>query len=105
MDRYPDNYPTIRDHVVKVTLPGEQSPREFIPRDQWEEVAAERGEFRRVLALISAWRLDSGVRDPALDRLLATVGEDYAQARAVASVIAGVREWGRAQSTDREGGR
>lgn len=101
MDRYPDSHPAVREHVVKVALPGGEL-REYMPRDELERVVAERNHYRRVLALISAWRLDSGVRDLDLDRLLARVGEGYDEARATAGVIASVREWARTQPTEQE---
>ena len=95
---YPDVHPLLRDHLVTLTLPGEDQPRQYMPRDEFEKVATHRDDLRRTLALISAWRLDSGTRDPALDRLLASVGESYTQARATASVIAGVRQWAAEQT-------
>lgn len=64
-----------------------------MPREQWEAVVEQRDEYRRVLALISAWRLSSGTRDPQLDALLRRVGEDYDSARAASNII----EWARSQ--------
>lgn len=91
--RYPDRRPDLREHLVQVVLPGDNAPHEYMPRDQWEKMAKERDEYRRALALISVWRLQAGLRDPDLDRILRGVGEDYPQARATASIIEGVRSW------------
>jgi Ni/Co efflux regulator RcnB len=98
--RYPDRHPDLRDHLVRVFMPGDDDPHEYMPRDQWEQVAKERDEYRRTLAFISVWRLQTGLRDPDLDQLLLRVGEDYDQARATASVIEGVRAWHAARTTD-----
>ncbi|WP_299091893.1 hypothetical protein [uncultured Microbacterium sp.] len=83
---YPDNHPTIRDNVITIAAPAGST--QYMPRSEWEKAAAERDEFRRVLALISAWRLDTGTRDPQLDTLLERVGESYDSARAMQSLIA-----------------
>jgi hypothetical protein len=82
---YPDTHPDLRD-LVTVTHAGQT--RQYVPRESWEAIAAERDEYHRVLAMISAWRLSpAGVRDPHLDQLLARVGETYKQAHATAEVI------------------
>lgn len=86
---YPDNHPAVRDHVVTVT--GPTGSAQYMPRDQWEKVVAERDEYRRILALISAWRLTSGTRDGDLDALLRRVGEDYDSARAMGDLVTQLR--------------
>lgn len=86
---YPDSHPVIRDNAVTLVTPSGTS--EYMPRSEWEKAAAERDEYRRVLALISAWRLDSGTRDSHLDALLSRVGESYDSARAMQSLVAWAR--------------
>lgn len=88
-NRYPDSHPDIRKDLVTVTTPA--GTTEYMPREAWETVVAQRDEYRRTLALISAWRLDSGVRDRTLDVLLEQAGEDYDSARAMRDLIAEVR--------------
>ena len=90
--RYPDDHPILRDHRLSIVQNGQTT--EYVTRDLWEATAAERDEFRRVLAFISAWRLTSYTRDAELDRLLARVGEDYGSARAMQGVI----EWARSEA-------
>lgn len=86
---YPDSHPVIRDNAVTITTPAGST--EYMPRGEWETAVAERDEYRRVLALISAWRLDSGTRDGQLDALLSRVGESYDSARAMQSLVAWAR--------------
>lgn len=88
---YPDSHPVLRENLMKQNLPG-GGIREFVPRDLWEKTAAERDKYRRVLALIGAWRLDSGTRNPQLDKLLSSVGEDYENSQALKYIIDQVRE-------------
>ncbi len=87
---YPDNHPAIRDHLITLTTP--DGTAQYMPREQWEAVVAERDEYRRVLALISAWRLDSGTRDAQLDALLRRIGEDYDSARTIRGLVAWARD-------------
>lgn len=82
---YPDRHPEIRDHLLRIEVAGET--REYIARPVWETAAAQRDDYRRVLALISAWRLQSDTRDASLDRLLESVDETYRSARATAGLI------------------
>lgn len=84
---YPDTHPVLQGHTLTIEQDGVST--KWVTRELWERTVAERDEFRRVLAFISAWRLSSGTRDCALDRLLSRVGEDYDTARA----IRGVMEW------------
>lgn len=91
-ERYPDDHPILRDHLVSIVQNGKAT--EYVSRELWEETAAERDELRRVLAFISAWRLTSRTCDVELDRLLARVGEDYGTARAALSVI----NWARSEA-------
>lgn len=94
---YPDNHSLIRHHMITLTTP--DGVAQYMPREQWEAVVAERDEYRRVLALISAWRLDSGTRNAQLDALLRRVGEDYDSARAMHDLVAWARDH-RTQSGD-----
>lgn len=87
---YPDSHPVIRENAITISTP--TGSVEYMPRSEWEKAAAERDEYRRVLALISAWRLDTGTRDSQLDALLRRVGEDYDSARAMQSLVAWARE-------------
>lgn len=73
--RYPDRHPDLREHLVRVLLPGDDDPHEYMPRDQWETAAKERDENRRVLALISVWRLQAGAHQLAARSLAASPGE------------------------------
>lgn len=82
---YPDNHPEVRENVVTVTTP--DGAVQYMPREMWDKAVVDRDEYRRVLAMISVWRLSSGVRDPHLDRLLGNVGETYDTARAMAGLI------------------
>lgn len=86
---YPDTHPEIRDDLVTIsTATGEQ---QLLPRQTWEKAAVQRDEFRRVIAMIGAWRIESGTQDDRLDALLASVGETRDSSRAVLGVI----EWAR----------
>ncbi|WP_100514369.1 hypothetical protein [Mycobacteroides abscessus] len=86
---YPDTHPAIRDHRITITQGNIR--REYICRELWEETAAERDEFRRILALISALRVSANIRHQQLDDLLVNVGEDYASAKTMARLIADMR--------------
>lgn len=93
---YSDSHPVIRDNLVTVTSPA--GADEYVRREALEKVLAERDEYRRVLALISAWRLDTGTQDSRLDALLLRIGEDYESARAVRDVVL----WARSQPANTE---
>lgn len=91
---YPDDHADLRDHLVRVHLPGQDESTDYVPRAQWQAVANERDELRKVLGLIAAewW---AGDQDPGrIDRLLCRAGESPESARAIASVIAGFRAGG-----------
>lgn len=89
---YPDNHSIIRENLVTVTQNGETA--EYMPREVWESTAAERDEFRRVLAFINAWRVKNQIRDEELTRLLASVGEDDGTGRALAGLIDSIQRDG-----------
>lgn len=70
---YPDSHPELKDALATITTA--TSTVRYVTREAWERVAAERDEYRRVLALISAWRVQGRIHSEHLDRLLARVGE------------------------------
>lgn len=86
-----DLHSMIREHQLVMTA-ADGTVTRYVPREEWEKTETERGNLRRVLAFISAWRIEAGVHDPDLDRFLASVGETRDQGHAVASVLAGLRE-------------
>ena len=88
---YPDTHPDVRDHLVRVSLPGQSQTQNFMPLAMWQEAVAERDEWRRLLALIAAewW---AGTRDPQqIEMLLRKAGETPESARAMAELIAWAR--------------
>lgn len=85
---YPDNHPDLRDNLTRIQLPGDDKPREFMPREVWEELADERDDLRRTLALLAAewW---AGDRNPQqINHLLRVGGQTPEQARATADIVA-----------------
>ena len=68
------------------------APQTWVPDDLFMQVQKERDEFRRVLGLIGAWRVDGMCSVNDLDRLLLRAGFDLDQCRAILGVLRWVRE-------------
>lgn len=62
---YPDTHPVIRDKAIPMVTHAGRS--KCPPQSEWDKAAVDRDEAQRVLALICAWCLDAGIRDPQLN--------------------------------------
>lgn len=71
--------------VLTVATGGET--KVYVAADRFMEVQKERDEYRRLLALINAWRITSGRTEAALTALLARVGEGADQAKATLEIL------------------
>jgi len=71
--------------------PGEPERRYLVSAEDFMAVQKERDDYRKVTALIGAWRLDPDRREETLIRLLESVGVTDGLASSVAEIVAQVR--------------
>jgi hypothetical protein len=71
--------------VMTITRDGQTEV--YVAASAFMEVQRDRDEYRRILALVNAWRLSSVRSEHALRQLLMRVGEGDAQAEATLDII------------------
>jgi hypothetical protein len=77
----------IHPDVPVMTMSRDGKPEVYVSASAFMEMQKKRDEYRRVLALINAWRVDPNRSERGLRQLLERVGEGDTQAEATLDIM------------------